>query len=360
MICKDHIKLGIIFPNINPGGTERVLNLLTPMLHKRYDLKITDLHTPKMSTFKNNSGYNYSTLPFLNPVKMLGYILALIRLKKIFKDRNVVLAYGEVPILLASILKIFSFKNFKLIGCIRNYESSHFTSYFKKTLFSWCLNQCESITANSNLIKEDLIKSFKCNKPIYVIYNPIEVQSYNKNFSDSGPIKLINVGRLERQKGHLYFLEIIKRLNELNINVEAKIIGVGPEKYNLERFVKESQLTNVTLLPWQNNIVSMLLAADIYCSTSLWEGMPNVMLEALSVGLPVVSFDCPSGPSEIILSEDMGALIPLLDIEKFAAKIKELSLSSSNIKKMSKAGYNRSKDFNLPNVAKDWFRLIDL
>jgi len=105
-------------------------------------------------------------------------------------------------------------------------------------------------------------------------------------------------------------------------DVQLVILGEGPERTRLEELIREQDLaTAVHLKGWVSNPYPYYRAADAFALSSDFEGMPNVILEALAFDLPVVSTDCPSGPREILTSPDLGYLVPCGNEISFAAAL---------------------------------------
>ncbi len=119
---------------------------------------------------------------------------------------------------------------------------------------------------------------------------------------------VISIGRLIQQKGQWHLIRAFSAVREAHPTAKLVIIGEGEYRARLEQLVAACELTDVVhLIGKHPNVYQFLASADLFAFSSLWEGMPNTVLEALSVGLPIVSTDCVSGPREII-APDVGIL----------------------------------------------------
>lgn len=162
-------------------------------------------------------------------------------------------------------------------------------------------------------IELDLENNYKINGPSAKIPNPTAIKDPLKNKHFSGK-KLLYVGRLVKQKNVLDILIVFKQLIENDSELTLTIVGDGPERKMLEMYCEENTLSNAVFFAGHNQDVSTFYSqADIVLLTSYNEGFPNVLLEALSHSTPVVAYDCPSGPSEIIDNGVNGFLVKYLD-----------------------------------------------
>jgi len=117
-----------------------------------------------------------------------------------------------------------------------------------------------------------------------------------------------SVGRLDEQKGHVHLIEAVARLVPTHPQVKCVIIGEGPLHAELQGVIDKLGVgANIGLLGRQDEVPNWLAAMDIFSLPSLWEGLPNALLEAMALGLPVISSDC-DGVTEIV-SKDLSGLL---------------------------------------------------
>jgi glycosyltransferase involved in cell wall biosynthesis len=134
-----------------------------------------------------------------------------------------------------------------------------------------------------------------------------------------------------------------------------KIVGEGPDRQMLENLVDSLELRNsVTFTGWINNPSSILQTAKLFCLTSFYEGFALVIAEAMASGLPVVSYNLPYGPSDIITDGEDGLLIPYLDEDAFAKKLSGLMANEEKIRSMSKAAILKSQQFSVDKIVDTW------
>lgn len=208
-------------------------------------------------------------------------------------------------------------------------------SFLFYLVYKYSLKNFDVIIAQSNHMKSDLCYNFKIpKKKVFVLYNPvidnnleiIELNNFSK--SESKVINLITIGRLCNQKG---FDLLLKAFSKLSENFYLTLIGNGEDYQLLKSIIYKLNLTSrINLIPYTDKPLNHLLKSDIYICSSRYEGMPNSVLEALSVGIPVVSFNCPGAIQEMIFDYVNGFLVKNGSVQDMANKIIKASKYSFN------------------------------
>jgi glycosyltransferase involved in cell wall biosynthesis len=165
---------------------------------------------------------------------------------------------------------------------------------------------------------------------VHVIYNPVvSPELYEKAdaplehpwFRSNQPPVILGVGRHRPKKGFDTLLRAFARVRQ-ETPARLVILGEGPERPNLERLAAELGVAaDVDLPGFDPNPFRYMKRAGVFVLSSRYEGLPNVLIQALACGCPVVSTDCPSGPSEILDGGRYGALVPVDDVEAMAGAI---------------------------------------
>ena len=222
----------------------------------------------------------------------------------------------------------------------------------------------DKVISVSKAMTEDLVnKGGLQSSKVFTIYNPIDMEKIEKCSSediedswfknDKQPIVLA-VGRLVKQKDFQSLLKAISIVRK-NIDVKLVILGDGPERDNLENLSKELSLDDsVKLLGHVSNPYKYMANSTVFVLSSKWEGMPNVLLEALACKCSIVSTDCPSGPSEILEDGEYGELVPLNDVNVLAqAIIKSINSVTDRNKIMQ-----RANDFALETIGNRYLNVL--
>jgi glycosyltransferase involved in cell wall biosynthesis len=238
-------------------------------------------------------------------------------------------------------------------------------SRLKKLLVRRFYPKAEAVVTVSEGAKRDLIEvtSLPENK-IHVIYNAVEPDAIRSlaqeplDHDRSHSCELVAVGRLTAAKDYATLLkafQIVRRTSDAHLT----IIGEGEERPRLERLRRELDLDAcVTFLGFTSNPYKYVARASVFVLSSAWEGFSIAVLEAMTCGTPVVSTDCPSGPSEIITDGENGLLVPVGDQRSLAAAVTRLLGDDDLREKLSKAGKRRSEDFGVEKVTREYESLM--
>lgn len=204
----------------------------------------------------------------------------------------------------------------------------------------------------------DLNKWKKYTRNATLIYNPITIE--DPIVSNLKSKSVISVGRLDFQKGFDYLINAWNYVNIKHPDWSLYIYGEGPLRDALQKQIDELYLTNSILLCGRvTNIVEKYKQNSIYVMSSRAEGFGLVLLEASSCGLPLVSFNCPSGPSEIIEDGKNGFLINKVgDIQQLANKINLLIENSELRNYMGKNAKKNVRLFSIQNISYKWIDLF--
>ncbi len=162
---------------------------------------------------------------------------------------------------------------------------------------------------------------------VQVIYNPVnleQVEHLSKEpiehafFKDSNSATLLSVGRLVKQKNHVIIVNALSKIRNF-YSAKLIILGDGPLREAILSRASELELKECVDLPgFDPNPFRYMARASVFVLSSFYEGFPNVLVQAIACGCPVVSTDCPSGPQEILDGGKYGYLVPVNDEEALA------------------------------------------
>ena len=213
-----------------------------------------------------------------------------------------------------------------------------------------------------SLTKVDKInyKKGTLTKNVVQIYNPVDPslveQSHNYNARTN---KIISVGRLSFQKNFLLLIDVAKKVLESNPNIQWDIYGDGYQENEIRSKIQKYGLEQQVILKGHvANIYEIYKEYSLMVMTSRFEGFPMSLIEGLATKLPLISFDIPTGPNEIIDEGVNGFLIKPEDVDEMAFKIKQSISDENQLNTFSKAAYTSSEAFSMNTIYNQWVSLF--
>ncbi|GAB2026065.1 lipooligosaccharide biosynthesis family 4 glycosyltransferase LsgC [Lactovum odontotermitis] len=188
------------------------------------------------------------------------------------------------------------------------------------------------------------------------IYNPNPFENYIKSRREQ--LVFLSVGKPSEVKGYDLLLEAWKKVSPVLPKWKLRIVGDAQDEDELKRQIQKNKLKRVELVGHSDKIEKIYDEASVYVLTSRHEGFPMVLLEAMAKGLPVIAFDCITGPRELITSGENGELVPYLDIERFASEMINVAQDRKLQNKYSKSALEKIEKFNMEEIGNQWEELI--
>lgn len=175
-----------------------------------------------------------------------------------------------------------------------------------------------------------------------------------------GPF-VMAMGRLDRQKGFDLLLRAFASLTQEFGNYSLLILGEGSERTALDQFAKKLGIAERVIMPGRvKEPGSVLSRAKCFVLSSRFEGFPNALLEAMAAGLPVISFDCPSGPANIISHEQNGLLVEPEDTANLSASIARVLGDRDLSRRLGDAAQAEMRKYSLERVTDQWEQLFSV
>ena len=211
-------------------------------------------------------------------------------------------------------------------------------------------------------LSEDL--SEHINKKVKTIYSPSFdkniIKKSNKKIKLSNKFKyILNVSRFSKRKDHTTTLKAFKIARTELSDIKLILIGYGPELTNLKSLEKELKINkDIIIVNKTYNPYPYMKKADLLVLTSIYEGFPNVLVESLTIGTPVISTNANAGASEIVLNGKGGELINIGDYNTLAKKIINHFNSPKNLQKKTKFAQNNLFRFETKRHSKIYTNLF--
>jgi glycosyltransferase involved in cell wall biosynthesis len=248
------------------------------------------------------------------------------------------------------------------------YIKDHFVHekfrWLKIYLTKRAYRDAEAVIVVSNGEKEDLIKNFGIPAhQIRVVYNPVNGEAIAKLSDEDAGIDcnvplVVTAGRLVHQKGMDILLRAFRQVRDVTAS-KFLILGGGEKREELVSLSRSLNLSeDVIFLGMQMNPFKFMRKAAVFCLASRYEGLGNVILEAMALGVPVVVTDCPSGPSEILAGGRYGILVRPEDPGAIAEALLRVLSDRGLQQTLSSRSFERAQDFSLDAQLSQWEEII--
>ena len=354
----------MFMPSIEGGGVEKNFFIVSNFLVTKFN-KVALITISKNYKKRFNKSIKFVSLSsdiWDKLGRRFKYFLAIFLLiGEICKSKNPIVFSFQANIYCIIICKVFG------VRVISRSNSAPFgwsKNLIKRLIFKFFLNSATKILVNSERFKKDLKKQFNVNA--VCIYNPlnkIEIQRKSKKksrkiFNTNKKVKILNIGRFTEQKDQITLLKSLNYLKNI-INYEAVIIGRGILKSKLQKYIIKNKLSNnVKLINFARNPFNLIKQTDLFILSSRYEGLPNVLLEALVLKKFVISSNCPTGPSEILANGKGGLLFKTGDFKELSKRIIYYSKNKKKCNKLLKVAINNLHKFDYNKNLKKYYDLV--
>lgn len=341
----------------NSGGSERVTTIIANELcHLGYEVSILSICGTTTLFYDLDKRVTVSIMyPEKKEVNSKKNILGIMKKAYRYHRNN----KTDLIIDVFASRSLVSIPVKKLLG-IKNISWEHFNYTVNEGLNSFgrklACKYSDMIITLTNEDKELYEKENNIKGKIDYIYNPSPFNTNHICHIENHTV--ITVGRLTYQKGYDMLVNIWAKV-EKKSDWKLLIIGSGEDEEQLKKQCEELDIKNVCFMGNQQNVDQYYLNSSIYVSTSRFEGLPMCMIEAQSFGLPIVSFNCKTGPSEIIKDEENGYLIEMNELDSFAEKLEYLMNNKDLRQGFSLSSKKESERFLMANIIDKWVSCIE-
>lgn len=237
----------------------------------------------------------------------------------------------------------------------------------RHVLIGAAYRRADSVVALSRGVGEEITMLYSLSPSrIYTIGNPVNTAEISAKVAAarlmppplprSGPV-LLAIGRLTRQKG---FDQLVRMFAQLPLpDASLVILGEGESREALIYLAKQCGVGNRVIFPgFVQKVEPWLAHADVFALPSRWEGFGHVIVEAMAAGLPVVAYDCPHGPRDIICNDENGILVPAGKESQFATALQRLLTNQAERRRFAEAGIQTAENFARNRIAASYLDLF--
>jgi len=379
MEIKSNYSICILNNTLNPGGAEKNCVIICNELVKRgvdVELWITRLGKTSLIKLLDNR-----VRVCIIPGKRVRYTLLHLKDLMLNCKSKTLLVFNMELLIPAVFINSIYHLNLRIVArsistlSLAYNQQSYIGRRIWFRLIRHTINRIDSIIAQSSGMKEDLIKNFNmAESKIKIIPNPVynfinttinpAIEVNNDTYNSSEPLdyginlnELLFVGRLTEDKGLNYLLDIFSIVLTQIPELHLTIVGQGELRNMVQAKIAAMGLTkNISLAGYQADVSTFYKNARATILTSVREGFPNVLIESISFGTPIISFDCPSGPRDIIINNVNGILIEHLNVVEFANAI--IDVINGNIKFEKQEIIKSSYRYNVESIINQYEKLL--
>jgi GalNAc-alpha-(1->4)-GalNAc-alpha-(1->3)-diNAcBac-PP-undecaprenol alpha-1,4-N-acetyl-D-galactosaminyltransferase len=349
------MKIDFIINSLGGGGAERVMATLANGFSAKYDVTLV--------TFNPGSAYSINST-----VNRLKLHQGKIRNHTIRSWFNLFRHYRRssnkpdviVVFMPANALVVLPIAKYYGINVIVSEHNNHKANPSRKS--NWIRKFLYPMASSITILTSYDFDFYKnLNKRVVVMPNPIIIPSFINQFAQRKK-NILAAGSLKRLevKGFESLLEIAAPILKQNKDWTLTIAGSGGDGEEILRKLSERlDITNQVILPgFCKNIHELMQNSQIFALPSKFEGLPMVLMEALSNGMACIAYDCVSGPSELIDDQVNGLLIENQNAEKFQSGLKKLVIDDKFRAELAKNGPDSIRPFELSEILNRWETLF--
>ena len=363
------MKVLVLHGHLSMGGEERVLlNVLKNLVELNYDvdLLITWNHGEN-NLFENEipEKVNYKFLfdNYNGKNKLIKEIYRIRAKATYLKKVEKTIKENKYDVIIDYSSNLLKYNNFDIKVPV--FAWIHFSLTFGEKLsadkiekYKKQYKKYDKILAICDTMRDEFVEILGMDKnKVELVYNPIDLEAIRKKAKNidkkyENYLKqdyFLQVSRLTEQKQPEHLVDIYYKLKQQGIKEKLYFIGNGEKIELIKQKIREYNLENdVVLLGQIENPYPFFKNAKLFVHTAKYEGLPTVLLESLALGTPVVAYDCPTGPKDILgKNSEYGELIPLNDKDTFVKKVYELMNKNEKYENYRKLSLVRANDFSM-------------
>jgi len=364
------MNITLVISSLGCGGAERVLSTMANYWAEEKQVTLITIGMSGRDFFPLDSQIRRVGLNLLYPSNTLQAVfknnmLRVFKLRRAIKDSSpdVVICFQDRTNVLTILATIGL--SVPLIVSERTITHHHMIGLSWDRLRRWIYHRAYAVVVQTNKVKE-IVSEYVPRDQIIVIPNPVKIsadkinsvkQEYTQSSFNLRTPFVVAMGRLAVVKGFDLLLEAFAKNQHRNWFLV--IIGDGPERGHLESMANQLEIDDrVQFLGQVATPSNILSKAALFVLSSRYEGFPNALLEAMSIGLPVISFDCPVGPGEIIENGVNGVLVPPEKAKELASAMDNLMSNESERRRLGAQAKKIGETYSIDAVMNQWDNIL--
>lgn len=332
------MKLAFCISQLTKGGAERVVTNLANYLSSKHDVTIISLRN-ESPAYKISDKVKVIFLDDIKKNKISKNIYRFKKLKNIYLKNNydIILSFLPEPCFFTIGVKKFSLTkriSSKIIVSVRNDPKIEYRSILYKFFMKLLYKRANGFVFQTEDARNYFSKSIQ--KKSTIILNSLNPDFITEPFRGKRDDKVVSVGRLDKQKNQKMLIQAFYCIHKKYPNYKLYIFGEGPLREELSQLICKLKLDKCVFLPGvSDNIKEEIYNAKLFVLSSNYEGLPNSLMEAMTLGLPCISTDCPcGGPKSLIDDGQNGILTEVNNIEMLEEKMDYLLKNDDYLKKI--------------------------
>lgn len=353
------MKILFAIDTLGKGGAERVITNLANYFIKDSENEVSILTLRNVNiAYELNDKIRVINTENSKKNKISREIKCISSIKKVILEDNPDIIVSFLPAMTYRLM-IANYKcHKKVIISVRNDPKVEYRNIIKKLLMKILYAKANGFVFQTEEAKEYFSKEIQSKATI--IPNPINEKFMGEPFEGKRKKEIVSVGRLEKQKNHELLIKAFSKISNEYKDFKLVIYGEGKERENLEKLISQLNMKNRIFLPGKtDNIKEKIYDTSLFVLSSDYEGMPNALMEAMALGLPVISTDCPcGGPKFLIENKQNGILVPVNDEKKLKEEIENVLKDKELERKLSSNANKICIELNPIEINKKWEKYI--
>lgn len=347
----------VLFVNssLTAGGSERVMAILAnEFANLNYNVSMVLVRNSNKENYSVNKNVEVIRLKYKFKNSFMKIVERVFKLRKLMKKNkyDVIISFTHK----INTLVLFSAMGLKNSIIVSERCDPKQFSKLNRQIDNFFYRKAKYIVLQTELVRRDY-PNFLQTKMV-VIPNPV-IENHSQSFQGKIKNKIVSAGRLVEQKNFSMLIEAFSKIVNKH-DYQLYIYGEGVLRKQLEEKIKDLHLEDKVFLPgYVSNVDDLIKDAKIYVCSSNYEGISNSMLEAMVMGIPTISTDCPVGGSAMMIKDhENGILIPVNDCESLVKAMLEIIEDNDLAHKLSSNSKKIIERLDSKKIVKEWEKLI--